>query len=132
MKFYILNLRVAEDALGETITAVTPLIGAGRAMLGQIVPEVVTPAPVREKRTHKSSSAAETRLGRIVMTALATGSCTSNEVGAMLAEAGFSSGSASPILSKLVSEGVVTRGTTSLNGRESTVYSLHRPTPTKI
>ena len=130
MKQFTLMLTVAEDALGETITAVTPLIVAQRVVLGTIAPVIEEPAPVRQRRdSSQDTPASQTRLGRLVLGFLERGPCTVAELSAHLAETRFSPNSASPILSKLISEDLVCRYDTSLNGVQTRVYALSSARP---
>lgn len=125
MKFYNLNLRVAEDALGETITAITSLIGAGLVVLGTIEPIVELPAKQpRKKQTGGTSPAEQTRLGRVVLDALKTGQCSIQEIGEEITKHGFSANSVSPICSKLIKDNLIERDYTLLNGVRTTVFRL--------
>lgn len=126
MRHFTLTLTVAEDALGETITAVTPLIVAQRVVMGPIAP-LVEPEPApepRKKKERRETPVAETRLGKIVLELLKTGPCTVEEIAEHLREHRFASTSVSPVTSKLVAEGLVDRYTTSMNGRTTRAYRL--------
>jgi hypothetical protein len=123
---YTMMLTVDEEALGETITAVTPLIGAQRVVLGTIA-IIQTEEPRRKRDTRGDAPVSETRLGKVVLELLSTGQCSVEEISTELRAKGFAATSVSPVTSKLVAEGLVERFTTSLNGRTARCYRLSRP-----
>ncbi len=116
---YVVTAIVEAERLGELITAATPMLAAPI----QVAPEVV-PEPVRQRRERNDLPAHRTRCGATALEALRTGPCTLLEISSHLEKAGFSQNSSSPILSKLISERLVVRGSTSLNGVPTKIYTL--------
>lgn len=127
MRHFTLTLTVAEDALGETITAVTPLIVAQRVVMGPIAP-IVEQVTTTEKRKRRGDSPVhETRLGKLVLEILSTGPCSVDDLSQELRSKGFAATSVSPVTSKLTAEGLIERYTSSLNGRGTRFYKLLQP-----
>lgn len=119
MKYQIVAV-VDAESLGSAITAIQPHL-SDPLQVAPIVVDTVQPRRVRDPR---SETASQTRCGRAALDALRTGPCTLIEVSSHLEHRGFSQNSSSPILSKLIQEGLVVRGHTSLNGAPTKIYSL--------
>lgn len=92
------------------------------AATGQSVPKLAARSKIVRRRPHRP--AAETRMGRDIIRIMGEHKgppLTSVQIGAHLAEHGYSADSASPTLTRLIREGVVVRN--SSNDRRPT-YSL--------
>lgn len=98
---YIISVQVNATDLGAAITAIQPFVKGAIQM-----------EPLGEKivRTREIMKTKDTRLGKIILDALKTGSATANELGLLIAEQGFAKGSISPTLSRLRQDELVVKG----------------------